>query len=87
MATISAFDAKTRFGELLDRVVSGEEIVITRHDQPVARIVPEGRPSLEDVRGAVAGLRNLQQEISRSPSAKRKLTWKRFKSFVEEGRK
>ena len=87
MATITAFDAKTRFGELLDRVAGGEEVVITRHDQPVARIVPEGRPRLEDVRGAVVGLRNLQQEISRRPSAKRKLTWKHFKSFVEEGRK
>ena len=41
MASISAFDAKTRFGELLKRVARGEEIVITRHDKPVARIVPE----------------------------------------------
>jgi prevent-host-death family protein len=86
MATVTAFDAKTRFGELLDRVVDGEEIIITRHDKPVARIVPEGRRSLEDVRGAVAGLRELQQEIS-SSFGKRKLAWKDFKSFVEEGRK
>jgi prevent-host-death family protein len=42
MATITAFEAKTRFGELLERVTRGEEIVITRHDKPVARIVPEG---------------------------------------------
>jgi prevent-host-death family protein len=42
MATVSAFEAKTRFGELLERVTRGEEIVITRHDKPVARIVPEG---------------------------------------------
>jgi len=41
MASISAFDAKTRFGELLERVARGEEIVITRHDRPVARIIPE----------------------------------------------
>ncbi|MEO7272930.1 MAG: type II toxin-antitoxin system prevent-host-death family antitoxin [Vicinamibacterales bacterium] len=30
MATVSAFEAKTRFGELLDRVSKGEEVVITR---------------------------------------------------------
>ena len=30
MATVTAFQAKTRFGEMLDRVVRGEEIVITR---------------------------------------------------------
>jgi prevent-host-death family protein len=37
---ISAFDAKTRFGDLLARVTHGEEIVITRHGHPVARLVP-----------------------------------------------
>ena len=38
---VTAFEAKTRFGSLLRRVALGEEIIITRHDQPVARIVPE----------------------------------------------
>jgi prevent-host-death family protein len=87
MATITAFDAKTRFGELLERVAAGEEIVITRHDKPVARIVPEGRPRLEEVRRAVTGLRQLQQQIAARPSRKARLTWRDFKSFVEDGRK
>ena len=30
MSTITAFEAKIRFGELLERVAQGEEIVITR---------------------------------------------------------
>ncbi|MCC7177395.1 MAG: type II toxin-antitoxin system prevent-host-death family antitoxin [Acidobacteria bacterium] len=34
MATVTAFEAKTRFGELLDRVSKGEEVVMTRHDKP-----------------------------------------------------
>ena len=38
--SIEAFDAKARFGELLDRVTRGEVIVITRHSRPVARLVP-----------------------------------------------
>ena len=38
MASVTAFEAKTRFGQLLERVTRGEEIVITRHDKPVARI-------------------------------------------------
>jgi len=37
---IGAFDAKTRFGDLLDRVQRGEVVVITRRGQPVARLVP-----------------------------------------------
>lgn len=50
MAAVTAFAAKTRFGELLERVAAGEEIVITRHDKPVARIVREGAPRLADPR-------------------------------------
>jgi antitoxin (DNA-binding transcriptional repressor) of toxin-antitoxin stability system len=46
---MTAFEAKTRFGELLHRVERGEEIVITRHDRPVARVVREGAPNLDSV--------------------------------------
>jgi len=86
MSTVTASEAKTKFGELLDRVASGEEIVITHHDNPVARMVPEGRRSLEAVRQAVAGLRELQQKIGAHCTGKPKLTWADFKSFVHEGR-
>jgi len=64
MASISAFDAKTRFGELLERVAQGEEIVITRHNRPVARIIPETRRSLDEVRQAVDGLHALRDQIA-----------------------
>jgi len=40
MAEIGAFEAKNTFGSLLNRVLQGEEIVITRHGVPVARLVP-----------------------------------------------
>jgi len=38
--TIGAFEAKTKFSELLERVSRGEEITITKHEKPVARLVP-----------------------------------------------
>ncbi len=63
MATVTALEAKTRFGELLERVSRGEEIVITRHDKAVARIVPEGRRSLDRVRAAVARLDALREQM------------------------
>jgi prevent-host-death family protein len=40
MLQIGAFEAKNTLGSLLDRVEDGEEIVITRHGRPVARLVP-----------------------------------------------
>jgi prevent-host-death family protein len=39
MSTISVSEARAALPELLDRVVAGEEITVTRHGQPVAVIV------------------------------------------------
>ena len=41
VTTIGAFEAKTKFSELLARVAdAGAEFVITKHDRPIARLVP-----------------------------------------------
>ncbi|HEV2602882.1 MAG TPA: type II toxin-antitoxin system prevent-host-death family antitoxin [Microvirga sp.] len=40
MTTVGAFEAKTHLSALLDRVERGEEVTITRHGRPVARLVP-----------------------------------------------
>ena len=84
MARVTAFEAKTRFGELLDRVSKGEEVVITRHDKPVARLVLEGAPRLDEVRRSVAGLRDLQQRIRRRSKAR--LTDPEVRAAIEHGR-
>ncbi len=84
MGKVTAFEAKTRFGELLERVSRGEEVVITRHDKPVARLVPAAGPRLEEVRRAVAGLRELQKQIGRRSKAR--LSDREARSAIEEGR-
>jgi prevent-host-death family protein len=84
-ATITAFEAKTRFGELLERVVRGEEVIITRHDKPVARLIPEGARRVDDVRRSVDGLRALQQQIR--AKTKRRLTARDVRSAIDEGRR
>jgi len=85
VAIITAFEAKTRFGELLERVSRGEEIVITRHDKPVARMIPEGKSRLAEVQAAVRGLRTLQQEIAKRKGFK-PLSDKEIKDAINEGR-
>jgi prevent-host-death family protein len=40
MATVNIHEAKTFFSRLLNRVESGEEIIIAKAGKPVARIVP-----------------------------------------------
>lgn len=84
MATVTAFEAKTRFGELLDRVVKGEEVVITRHDKAVARLIPEGAHRLEEVRRSVEGLRDLQQRIRQRSKAK--LSDREVRAAIDHGR-
>jgi prevent-host-death family protein len=85
MATISAFEAKTRFGDLLERVARGEEIVITRHEKPVARLVPEGRPSLSQIREAVTELEALRAEMKKRRT-RRPLSDKEIRDAIAEGR-
>lgn len=37
---VNIYAAKTQLSRLIDRVNAGEEVVITRHGRPVARLVP-----------------------------------------------
>lgn len=37
---IGTFEAKRRLSALLDKVAQGEEVLITRRNTPVARLVP-----------------------------------------------
>jgi len=84
MTKVSAFEAKTRFGELLERVSKGEEVVITRHDKPVARLVPEGVQRVDDVRRAADGLRDLQRRVRQRSRAK--VSDRDVRSAIDEGR-
>jgi len=84
---MTAFEAKTRFGELLHRVERGEEIVITRHDRPIARVVREGAPSLDSVKRSVEGLRQLQQRIRKRGRGKSALSLAEVRAAIGHGRR
>jgi prevent-host-death family protein len=62
MTTVGAFEAKTHFSALLERAAQGEEIVITRHGRPVARLVPAvGEDDTARIDGAIDTLKRLRQ--------------------------
>ena len=86
MTTVTALEAKNRFGKLLDRVARGEEIVITRHEKAVARIVPEGRRKLSVVHSAVNELKRLQERIRARTKGRTRLSDSEVRSAIEEGR-
>lgn len=51
---VTATDAKARILRLLDDAAAGEEIEITRHGRPVARLVPP--PGARSLKGSFAGV-------------------------------
>lgn len=57
METISLAEAKAHLSELLNRVESGEEIIIIRHGRPVARVSPVEKPKQAPAFDRLAQLR------------------------------
>lgn len=83
MREIGAFEAKNTLGSLLDLVQKGEEVVITRHGKPVARLIPEiVARDRGAAREAIARIRARRE--SRIHSAVSASEWAGFRN---EGRK
>lgn len=58
--SMGAFEAKNRFSDLLDRVGRGAEVTITKHDKPIARLVPVTDALVGDRKRAAAELRAMR---------------------------
>ncbi|HEX5098147.1 MAG TPA: type II toxin-antitoxin system Phd/YefM family antitoxin [Polyangiaceae bacterium] len=52
---INIYAAKTQLSQLVRRVADGEEVVITRNGQPVARLVPVAQRAVTRKLGTLAG--------------------------------
>ena len=55
---VGAYEAKTHLSELLEKVEAGEEITITKHSAPVAKLVPIKKEASSEER--VAAIRRIQ---------------------------
>ena len=74
---IGAYDAKTHLPALLERVARGEEIVITKHGKPIARLVPIKVSSPEQRREAIEKLKKFRKGRTLGVP---------IKQLIEEGR-
>jgi prevent-host-death family protein len=54
-AYVSVHEAKTHLSKLLQRVLTGEEIIISKSGQPVARLTPFDRPAHDRQAGLFRG--------------------------------
>jgi prevent-host-death family protein len=82
MREIGAFEAKNKFGQLLDWVERGEEITITRRGKEIARLVPSKLGfNREEARAAVRRIRERAEQLKLGP-----FDWSEWKAFRDEGR-
>ncbi len=82
--TVGAFEAKTKFSELLERVRAGAEITITKHEKPVARLVPFNQPSVVELATLFA---QMDEFRSRHPLNPKGLAKTSYRELISEGRK
>lgn len=58
MHQVNLEEAKTRLPDLIDAAVGGEEIIISKDDQPLVRLVPilrvKSHPQFGSARGLIA---------------------------------
>ena len=59
MDTVGSYEAKTHLSRLLDRVAKGEQITITKHGVPVAKLVPVGTSGKLDRKAAIEAMKAL----------------------------
>lgn len=79
MQSIGAFEAKTHFSALLDQVAKGEQIIITKHGHPVAKLISIKATDKSRIRDTILKLK----EFSKSNTLNG-LDWKTLR---DEGRK
>jgi prevent-host-death family protein len=66
MLSVGIFEAKAQLSQLVERVANGEEVLVTRHGKPVARLVaPEASSDASALADWTADLRAFRHGIDR----------------------
>lgn len=59
---VGAYEAKTHLASLLAQVARGREIIITKRERPIARLVPAARPVIDNE--VFARIRSLRKRVA-----------------------
>ena len=78
METVGAYEAKTHLPKLIERVIKGERITITKHGVPVALLQPLESSRKAEPKQVIAELRNFR--------VKHRLNGLSLREMIEEGR-
>ena len=61
MKTVGAYEAKTHLPSLLERVVSGERITLTKYGVPVAMLVPVQSTVRRDIKSTIETIKGFRK--------------------------
>jgi prevent-host-death family protein len=67
MAQFNVAEAKARFSELVQKAVSGEDVVIARDNRPLLRLVPLAAPAGKRKPGSARGRVWISPDFDRTP--------------------
>ncbi|HUU37711.1 MAG TPA: type II toxin-antitoxin system prevent-host-death family antitoxin [Candidatus Desulfaltia sp.] len=79
MDSVGAYEAKTQLSRLLERVMKGERITITKHGVPVAVLQPPDPDRSVDRKTVISEILRFRKEHS--------LKGHSLKDLIEEGRR
>lgn len=66
--TIGVYDLKTHLSAVLEEVVAGRQVTITRHGHPIAQLSPAARPTRERRRQAIQEIRQIAKAAKPLPA-------------------
>jgi prevent-host-death family protein len=75
METVTIHTAKTTLSQLLARVEAGEEIIVARGKEPIAKLVPFQPPAAKRQFGALRGLVSVGPEFFEPLSEQELAAW------------
>lgn len=84
LTSVGTFEAKTKFSELLEKVSRGAEIVITKHERPIAKLVPYASKLDFNVDALFQRIDDFRSQNKLNSEGKDRVT---YHELVEEGRK
>jgi prevent-host-death family protein len=87
METVGLVEAKTHLSELVARAEQGEEVIITRHNKPVAKLVPIGEVSPELVAQRLRAIAEMQAIGRKIAERGGPVTDAEIQDWIREGRR
>lgn len=79
MIEVSAYEAKTHLAELLRKVKSGERVLITKHNVPIAMMTPASSQKKRPIKETVEAIKRFRKGNT--------LQGLKIKEMIEEGRR